>query len=288
MNETRKSKSRVSVYIPAYNAGQYIENCLRAVFLQDYPIEHTIVIDDGSTDETALIARRMGVEVISQEQNRGLSIARRTAFEQIETPYIASLDADCCPHPDWLSRLMNEFNSPEIAGIGGKLEEYHRKHSVDYWRSRHMKQHWGEVPVNNPPYLFGNNNVFRRDAVIEAGNYPEAPEFRTNFEDFYMSQRLRGRGWRLCYIPDARVDHWRTDSLRSLYRTHWNWYFIGKPKPDRLRGLLWKIKDNVYWGVRYCVKDIQRRDWRILPISMGFAYSMTRRDVEYYLQNRRI
>ncbi len=277
---------RIGLYVPAYNAAEYLERCLTAVKAIEYPVERVIVIDDGSHDASASIARSMGVEVIAHECNRGLSIARRTAFSNLDTPFIASLDADCCPHPDWLTRLMAGFDSPVVAGVCGKLIERCIDRSVDYWRSRHMKQHWGDEPSDRPPYLFGNNNVFRRDAVIAAGGYPESLEYRTNYEDFYMSGRLRGRGWRLRYIPDARVDHLRRDSLTSLYRTHWNWYFQGKPRPDTMRNLVWKLRDAAYWGVRYSLKDIAKRDWRSLPISLGFAYAMARLDLNYYLDHR--
>ncbi len=278
---------RIGLYIPAYNASEYLERCLIAVKAIEYPVERVVVIDDGSRDASASIARSMGVEVIAHDGNRGLSIARRTAFSNLETPFIASLDADCCPHPDWLTRLMAGFDSPVVGGVCGKLIEHHTESPVDCWRSLHMKQHWGDEPTDRPPYLFGNNNVFRRSAVIDAGGYPESPEYRTNYEDFFMSSRLKGRGWRLRYIPDACVEHHRRDSLGSLYRTHWNWYFQGKPRPDTLRNLMWKLRDSAYWSVRYCLSDIAHRNWRAVSVSLGFAYAMARLDLDYYLDHRR-
>ncbi len=281
------SENRVSVYVPAYNAEPYLEACLTAIRTQDYPLEDIVVINDGSTDNTAEIARRMEVNLVNQSRNMGLGAARNLAFQTISSPFIASLDADCVPDPDWLTNLMEQFDSDRVAGVGGKLLEKYQDCAPDRWRARHMKQHRGDTVIINPLFLYGNNNVFRREAVLAAGNYPTTDEYRTNYEDHYMSQKLYESDWTLKYTPDARVYHLRRDTWRSIYHTSWRWYFNGKPKPVSVRNLGWRIKDNVFWTLQYLKKDIKRADWFIIPVTLGYAPALSIFDLKYFLNSRR-
>jgi glycosyltransferase involved in cell wall biosynthesis len=71
----------------------------------DYPDYEVIVVDDGSKDDTASIARRYGVRVIHTD-NKGLSNARNLAMEAATGDFIAYLDDDAYPDRDWLKYLQ--------------------------------------------------------------------------------------------------------------------------------------------------------------------------------------
>ncbi len=276
----------VSIYIPAYNAEAYLQRALEAVKKQTYPVAGVYVIDDGSTDATTDIAHRAGVVVIGRERNMGLGAARNLAFREIESEFIASLDADCEPEPDWLERLMRHFETDDIAGVGGKLLEKFQDRATDRWRAVHMKQHRGAGEIMNPEFLFGCNNVFRREAVLAVGNYSPAAEYRSNYEDAYISGKLYSHDYNLKYVPDAVVYHLRRDGLRSLYHASWRWFFNGKPKPVNMRNLAWQWKDSIYWALRYCRGDFRRREWRLTPISLGYAPFLMWWDLKYFFRSR--
>jgi len=92
----RKTSARiadVSVVIPAYNATAFLAETLASVFAQTLPPAEIIVVDDGSTDDTARIARDLGVTVISRA-NGGISAARNTGIRAARCEYVALLDAD--------------------------------------------------------------------------------------------------------------------------------------------------------------------------------------------------
>ncbi len=274
--------SQVSVYVPAYNAEKYLEGCLNGIKRQTCPPAGIYVVDDGCTDSSASIAREMGAEVLKQPENLGLSMGRRRAFEEIETPYIAALDADCVPEPQWLEILMGDMTDPTTAGTSGKLLEFPSENPVDRWRGKHMIQHWGEDKIINPLHLFGNNTLFRRDAVLEAGNYPKGKEYRTNNEDYYISRRLRERGYKIVYNPASIVYHHRKDSKHTLFKTYWNWFFLHRPRPDSPKNLFRKTIDNIYWTTRFLGRDIRERDGKLALLDMQFLISQGYWDYHYF------
>lgn len=83
----------VSVIVPCYNGAAFLEEALRSALAQSYREVEVVVVDDGSTDSSAEIARRFPVRYIRQ-QNRGLSEARNTGIRESKGSYLVFLDAD--------------------------------------------------------------------------------------------------------------------------------------------------------------------------------------------------
>ena len=92
---------RLSVVIPAYNAASFVEETVWSVLQSTYLDYEVVVIDDGSTDSTATIARAMGprVRVISQP-NAGMSSSRNRGIAATDSEFIALLDSDDIWHPE--------------------------------------------------------------------------------------------------------------------------------------------------------------------------------------------
>lgn len=90
----RTGEALVSVIIPCYNHARYLGEAIASVEAQRYPHHEIIVVDDGSTDETAAVATRYpGVKYIWQ-RNQGLSAARNTGIRHSEGTFLVFLDAD--------------------------------------------------------------------------------------------------------------------------------------------------------------------------------------------------
>src|SRR3989442_478622 len=94
----------ISVIICAYNEASTIRETLEACLRLEYSNFEVIVVDDGSTDKTAALARQYGVKVISTE-NRGLSHARNIGLNASTGEIVAYIDADAYPDPHWLTYL---------------------------------------------------------------------------------------------------------------------------------------------------------------------------------------
>lgn len=104
----------VTVVIPAFNAGQYLGITLDSLQQQTFSPEAVVVIDDGSTDDTAAIARARDVTLVQQQQQRGPGAARNRGVEVAKTEFVAFLDADDWFAPDKIERSVKVLD--EIGG----------------------------------------------------------------------------------------------------------------------------------------------------------------------------
>lgn len=101
----------VSILVPAYNAQNYLEDTLRSAVEQTWPRKEIIIVDDGSTDVTAAIARQFEsptVRLVTQK-NQGAAAARNKAFSLSQGDYIQWLDADDLLAPDKISKQMEQL-----------------------------------------------------------------------------------------------------------------------------------------------------------------------------------
>jgi glycosyltransferase involved in cell wall biosynthesis len=212
-----------TAYVPAYNVARYLRETLVALQDQTLPFDRIVVIDDGSIDDSSLIAEEMGIPVIRMSRNVGLSAVRNHAIRICKTTHLASVDADVTLAPDWHEKVAASFRRlpDETAGVGGQLVETVNRNSADYWRHLEMRQWWGEHDVPNPPFLFGHSCIYRLSALTTISGYDE--RFRTNGEDNDLSLRLKAAGLSLFYCAGAKAFHRRRDSRRSIVRTRWNY-----------------------------------------------------------------
>jgi len=110
----------VSLVIPGRNCAETLEKCLNSVvpLLERGELQEILFVDDGSTDNTAEIARRYPVQVITGAGG-GPGAARNLGWRQAQGASIWFIDSDCVAEPDALQKLLLHLNDPEVAGVGG-------------------------------------------------------------------------------------------------------------------------------------------------------------------------
>jgi glycosyltransferase involved in cell wall biosynthesis len=127
-------KPLVSILIPAYNAGEWLEDTLRSALAQTRERKEIIVVDDGSTDKTPQIARRFESDTVRvfTQKNQGAAATRNRAYELSHGDYIQWLDADDLLNPEKVASQMEVVQQLQdrrtlvSGGWGRFLYQHHR------------------------------------------------------------------------------------------------------------------------------------------------------------------
>jgi O-antigen biosynthesis protein len=213
----RASWPKVSVVICAYNAADTLEDCLASLDRLTYPDYEVILVNDGSRDATGDIARRHTRVRIIDVPNAGLSAARNVGLAEARGEIIAYTDADTRVDPDWLTFLIQPFQTSDVVGSGGP----------------------NVVPADDPPiaqcvarapggpthvllddriaeHVPGCNMAFRRDALLAIGGFN--PIYLRAGDDVDVCWRLQARGWRIGFSAAALVWHHHRASVNAYWR----------------------------------------------------------------------
>ncbi|MFM7448750.1 MAG: glycosyltransferase [Leptolyngbyaceae cyanobacterium] len=208
---------RISVAVCSYNGSPTVRDTLSALQQLKYPNFETIVVDDGSIDGLAQIARGYdGVRVIVHEQNKGLSCARNTALEAATGEIIAYIDDDAYPDPDWLTYLVLTFLQGDWAAVGGP----NLPPVGDGWIADCVANAPGGpvhvlVSDQEAEHIPGCNMAFWVDKLKAIDGFD--PRFRAAGDDVDICWRLQAQGWKIGFSPAALVWHRR----RNCVKTYW-------------------------------------------------------------------
>ena len=215
--EAQRSWPRVSVIVCAYNAAETLEDCLSALEQLSYPDVEVLLVDDGSTDDTATIATRHPSIRLIQVENGGLSAARNVGLAHASGEIVAYTDADVCVEPEWLTYLVEPFFSPGIAGSGGP----NVVPPDDPWLAQCVARAPGgpsHVLLDDriAEHVPGCNMAFRRDVLLALDGFN--PTFIKAGDDVDLCWRLQARGWKIGFAPCALVWHRHRSSIRDYWR----------------------------------------------------------------------
>src|SRR5438552_3697672 len=119
MHSNHPSEPAVSFIVPALNAESTLGACLDAILAARSVAtrKEVLLIDNGSTDHTAEIARRRGVKVISAP-GRSVAALRNLGVRLAEGEIVAFVDADCVIAPDWLEKALVHFGDSAVGAVG--------------------------------------------------------------------------------------------------------------------------------------------------------------------------
>jgi len=252
---------RVSVVIPAYNDERTIGETVAHSLSQtkgSLQVE-VIVVDDGSTDETAAVAESAGATVIRQ-QNAGPAAARNRGWQSATGRFICFTDSDCIPTAGWLENLLDGFTDSQVGAVAGSYEIA----NPSSWLARWVQQEVMARHKRMPSFIraFGSYNVAIPRHVLQATGGFDPVYRRASGEDNDLSYRIIKKGWRIAFRPQARVAHFHPEKL-------WR-YFMEQYRHGFWRAKLYKAHPDMTGG-----DDYTRLRDRIDPILvlgiLGFA-----------------
>ena len=156
----------LSVVIPSYNDAEMLRQCLTALDEQSLAPFEVVVVDNGSTDDTADVARSFGARVV-YEPVKGIPSATAAGFDAARGDILGRLDADSVPNSQWCERVIHAFTeNPTIAAITGTADFYGGR-KLTNWMGRNVYINgylWSvEWALGHPP-IFGSNCALSRSA----------------------------------------------------------------------------------------------------------------------------
>jgi len=219
----------VSVVIPAYNEAAGIAATIRSMVTSRYRgrIE-VIVIDDGSSDGTAAIARSLRipyVRVISQP-NSGKPGALNRGIAEARSDILILVDGDTIFQADTIGRLIAPLAAADVGAVSGNTKVGNRRGFLGGWQhleyvmgfnlDRRLFDLLGTIPT-----VPGAIGAFRRAALAAVGGVSTD----TLAEDTDLTMALCRSPWRVVYAPDAIAWTEAPSSLRQLWRQRYRWSY---------------------------------------------------------------
>ncbi|MEU9265139.1 glycosyltransferase [Streptomyces sp. NPDC048251] len=217
----------VSVLVPAYNEAKCIENTVRSLMASEHPIE-VLVIDDGSSDGTALIVEAMGlpnVRVVRQH-NAGKPAALNRGIANARYDLIVMMDGDTVFEPSTVRELVQPFGDPKVGAVAGNAKVGNRDSLIGAWQhieyvmgfnlDRRMYDVLGCMPT-----IPGAVGAFRRSALERVGGMSDD----TLAEDTDITMAMHRDNWKVVYAEKARAWTEAPESVQQLWSQRYRWSY---------------------------------------------------------------
>jgi cellulose synthase/poly-beta-1,6-N-acetylglucosamine synthase-like glycosyltransferase/peptidoglycan/xylan/chitin deacetylase (PgdA/CDA1 family) len=219
----------VSVVVPAYNESAGIAATVTSMVRSRYPGElEVIVVDDGSTDDTAAIVRSLrlrGVRLIRQP-NAGKPAALNRGIAAAQHELLILVDGDTVFEPDAISQLAARFADPDVGAVSGNTKVANRNgllgrwQHIEYVMGFNLDRRMFDV-LEAMPTVPGAIGAFRRNALADAGGVSAD----TLAEDTDLTMAICQQGWRVVYEELAVAWTEAPSSLRQLWRQRYRWCY---------------------------------------------------------------
>ena len=222
----------VTVLVPAYNEEVGITATLRSLREQAYDAFELIVIDDGSTDGTALcveqcIAEARGATIhLIRQDNSGKANALNAGLALASGEVIVTVDADTVFAPDALAALVRPFQDASVGAVSGNTKVGNTKRLLGRWQhleyvmgfnlDRRMYDELGCMPT-----VPGAIGAFRADALAAVGGFSDD----TLAEDTDLTMALHRAGYRVAFEPRAIAWTEAPQNLGDLWRQRYRWSY---------------------------------------------------------------
>lgn len=204
-----------------------------------------IVVDDGSTDATAAIARSHGIRVIPQPP-LGMAAARNTGARAARGEILLFLDADCVPALDWVAQMLAPFKDELVAGVKGSYLTHQTALLPRLIQAEYEDRYRRLDQEGSIDFVDGYSAGYRRSVFLSAGGFDSS---LIAAEDVDLSYRLAKSGRRLVFAPKACVHH---QHGRTVQR-----YIAQKIRYGLWRALVYARHPDKAWGDSYTPSELR-------------------------------
>lgn len=223
----------ISVIIPARDAAGTLPACLDALAACGWRGHEVIVVDDGSTDATAIVARDRGARVVRVDSPGGPATARNRGAELAEGAVLFFVDADVCVHLDALERVASHLASegrrfgedPRTASVAkgadavfGSYDDTPRSTGF-FGRYKNLFHHYvHQNGAREASTFWAGCGAVRKDVFLSVGGFDES-YVEPSVEDIDLGYRLRDAGRHILLDPELQGTHLKSWTFRSMVGT---------------------------------------------------------------------
>jgi GT2 family glycosyltransferase len=218
MTEGAALPPRVSVVIPTWNGRDLLLHALRSLRCQSWRDFETVVVDNGSTDDTLerVTSEFPDIRIIRLPENRGFAAGVNAGIRATAGDIVVLMNNDTEAAPTWLSALVGALDQyPAVSACASKMMDYQDRTRIDAAGVQFglFASNIGQGQVDGPRFaeereVFGacaGAAAYRRSVLDEVGLFDES--FFAYFEDVDLGARIQLAGHRCLYVPDAVIYH---------------------------------------------------------------------------------
>jgi GT2 family glycosyltransferase len=298
----------VSIILAVWNSAEYLPRCLEHLAAQTFKDFEIILVDNGSTDSSLDSAENrwpaLTLRVERLGENKGFAAANNLGARLAHGQWLALLNSDAFPEPDWLEELLRAAeNNPAFTFFASRQLQANAPHLLDgagdaFHISGLAWRRFGGYPsaqfglVSEEVFSScGAAALYSRQAFLEVGGFDD--DYCSYHEDVDLGFRLRLQGFRCLYVPDAVVHHIGSASSGkmsafAIYHGHRNliWTYV-KNMPPVLFWLYLPIHllMNLFFLLYFSIKGQSKTIWRAKRNGLGGLGLMLRKRKE--IQRRR-
>lgn len=213
---------RFSIIIPVHSARSTLKSCLDAIFSSENKDFEVIVVDDGSSDESALIAKRYPCKLITLEETEGTAFARNIGRDNSQGEILVFIDADVVIKKQTLGLIDKSFREDkDLVAVTGLLSK-DCPHQDFYTQYKNLYMHY--IFKKCPRYvdfLYGSINVIKKDYFLK---------FERSFSltaDIELGQRYNKLNKKILLNPELQVIHLKKYNLKKIIKNDFSvpfWY----------------------------------------------------------------
>ncbi len=220
---------RASVIVPAFNEERVLEGTVASLLASDHPDFEILLVDDGSTDATAdlaraLAARHPAVRALIQPRNGGKSAALNAGIAVATGAHVVTVDADTLLHPTALRRLCAPLLHPGIDAVASNVKVGNRLRWINTWQSLEYVvglnlNRRAQAALGCITTIPGAACAFRKAALADVGGFSSD----TVVEDTDLTLALLEAGKRVVFQPAAVAYTESPDTVAGLFRQRTRW-----------------------------------------------------------------
>jgi GT2 family glycosyltransferase len=215
------SQPLLSVIIPNWNGKRFLEECIDSLKGQTFQNFETILVDNGSIDDSVEFAAKCYgdfIRIIRNDKNLGFTGGNNVGIQASKGEYIVLLNNDTWADPRWLEELARATRfDPPIGMWGSKVRSYYQRNRIEgvgeliYWdglcraRGQYEQDHGRYDAMEEILFPPGCGAMYRKSLFDGIGLFDE--DFFAYADDSEIGIRARLAGWKCLYVPAAIVYH---------------------------------------------------------------------------------